>query len=125
MQVLVCSTQTLSVVRQRRPPATAGARAASVLERHQQRAAQLAAGAAAAVLLGASLPQASWAAGVELGATLFTRNCAGCHTGGGNVLEPGQTLKTDGAPLVQKCICTTSHKMCIFALFFMCNEIKI
>ena len=30
-------------------------------------------------------------------AELFSSNCAGCHTGGGNVVEPAQTLRSDGA----------------------------
>lgn len=58
----------------------------------------LASAAACAVLLAALPPGAARAEGGALvGAELFRGSCAGCHAGGGNVVEPAQTLRQSGA----------------------------
>jgi mono/diheme cytochrome c family protein len=57
----------------------------------------LASTAACVALLVSPLPSSA-DLGPLLGAELFKGNCAGCHTGGGNIVEPGQTLKQSGEP---------------------------
>lgn len=86
-------------------------------ERHSQAAAslpaasRLLASAAACVVLAASAPTAAHAfEGAQVGAELFKGNCAGCHTGGGNVIAAGQTLKQGGA-LPAACIGASEPKL--------------
>lgn len=45
------------------------------------------------LLLGASLSSSALAADVETGAKVFAANCAACHAGGGNAINPSKTLK--------------------------------
>lgn len=39
------------------------------------------------------LPSAAWAADLANGAKVFSANCAACHIGGGNLVNPAKTLK--------------------------------
>eukprot|EP01039_Chlorochromonas_danica_P006078 gene6078-6692_t len=52
----------------------------------------------AAALFAASLaiaPAAAFAADLEAGAQVFAGNCAACHAGGNNVIQPEKTLRKD------------------------------
>jgi cytochrome c6 len=52
--------------------------------------------AAALTLSVATTPLAALAnPDLQLGAEVFSNNCAACHTGGGNTVRPGYTLQKD------------------------------
>ena len=42
-----------------------------------------------------SLIKAAWAGDIANGATIFTANCAACHMGGKNVVNPAKTLQKE------------------------------
>lgn len=41
------------------------------------------------------LPLPAWAADIAAGSQVFQSNCAACHMGGGNAVNPAKTLKRD------------------------------
>ncbi|GAP96755.1 cytochrome C553 [Leptolyngbya sp. NIES-2104] len=50
---------------------------------------------ALSVLFLLGMNQPAWAADAAAGAKVFNANCAACHAGGGNAINPAKTLKKD------------------------------
>lgn len=86
----VCSLQQMAELK------TADVIVTSSRDCFSQLATMLVAGACAAAAFGCSTPHFGAAYAVEGVAeesiTIFERSCAGCHAGGGNVLQPNATL---------------------------------
>ena len=48
--------------------------------------------------------EAAIAADIEIGAKVFNANCAACHMGGGNNINPAKTLKQEVGNPNQTCL---------------------